>query len=141
MDLTFRPFTVTDYEAVTGLWHRAGIKLTLSDSRHEIARMLDRNPDTCFLASCGDAIIGVVMGSWDGRRGFVHHLAVEPASQRSGVGSAIMAELERRFRVMGVVKMSFLIEQDNTAVVAFYRKLGYELREDLIVMSKALRTT
>ena len=141
MDLSFRPFTISDYDAVTGLWRRAGIKLTLSDTMPEIARMLDRNPDTCFLAVCGESIVGAVLGSWDGRRGFVHHLAVEPAFQRSGAGTAIMAELERRFRVMGVVKITFLIEQDNTAVVSFYRKLGYELRQDLIVMSKALRTT
>jgi ribosomal protein S18 acetylase RimI-like enzyme len=140
VETTFRPFTIYDLEDVRQLWKRAGIKLTLSDTRPEIARMLARNPNTCFVAVKGQTIVAAAMGSWDGRRGFVHHLAVEPEFQRSGLGRAVMAELERRFRGMGVVKITFLVENDNLAVLEFYRKLGYEVRSDLTAVSKTLRT-
>ena len=48
MDLSFRPFTISDYDAVTGLWRRAGIKLTLSDTMPEIARMLRLSEKTVY---------------------------------------------------------------------------------------------
>ena len=138
--LQFRPLTIEDYDEVSVLWKRAGIKLTLSDTKPEIEKLLIRNPQTCFVALKGIKIISAVCGSWDGRRGFVHHLAVLPEYQGKGIGREMMAEVERRFNAAGIVKMTFLVEQDNLEVVAFYRKLGYEVREDLIALSKTLRT-
>ncbi|MFA4986015.1 MAG: GNAT family N-acetyltransferase [Candidatus Brocadiia bacterium] len=137
--LLFRPFTPQDYDEVTALWSTAGIKLTLSDSRPEIEKMLARNPGTCFVALSDGSIIGAVMGSWDGRRGFVHHLAIRPEVQGTGAGKAMMKELERRFESMGVVKITFLVESDNEKVLGFYEKLGYSVRGDLIAVSKTLR--
>ncbi|GAB4158429.1 MAG: GNAT family N-acetyltransferase [Planctomycetota bacterium] len=139
MNVSFKEFTIHHYDEVRQLWSRAGIKLTLSDEKNEIARMLQRNPDTCFIAEANGKVVAAVMGSWDGRRGFVHHLAVEPSFQRRGLGRAMMAELERRFRIMDVVKITFLVENDNLAVLDFYRKLGYSVRDDLTAVSKTLR--
>ena len=138
-NLAFRSFEIDDYDAVTALWRSAGIKLTLSDEKPEIEQMLLRNPDLCFVTKVRERIVGVVMGAFDGRRGFVHHLAVSPEHQRHGVGKAIMTELERRFRKMNVVKITFLIETDNLQVLDFYLKLGYTKRDDLIAVSKTLR--
>ncbi|MDZ7816609.1 MAG: GNAT family N-acetyltransferase [Planctomycetota bacterium] len=140
MKVKFRKFTISDYPAVRSLWKRAGIKLTLSDERSEIARMLKRNPFTCFLAELDGELVGAVMGSWDGRRGFVHHLAVEPEYHLRGIGRAMMEQLEKRFAEMEVVKITFLVENDNIGVVDFYRRLGYVLRDDLTALSKTLRT-
>ena len=137
--LVFRPFTIDDFEDVTALWVRAGIRLTLSDEFPEIEKMLVRNPDTCFLGCSEGHIVAAVMGSWDGRRGFVHHLAIEPRLHGRGFGRLMLSELERRFREMNVVKMTFFIEKSNIDVVKFYEKLGYILREDLVAMSKTLR--
>lgn len=78
------------------------------------------------------------MGGFDGRRGLVHHLAVTAEHRGEGLGKALMAELDRRFRELGLEKYSFWIEADNTEVIKFYQHLGYELR-DLITMSKTLR--
>jgi len=137
--MRIREFLPSDYDAVRALWERCDLTLSLSDEREEVERMLRRNPGTCLVAEEDGAVIGAVMGGWDGRRGFVHHLAVEPGRRRRGVGRALMAELERRFRDMGVVKITFFIERRNRGVTEFYRRLGYEMRDDIRPMSKTLR--
>ena len=77
------------------------------------------------------------MGSYDGRRGWVNHLAVAPERQGQGLGAAIMAELERRLVTKGCEKVNLLIEPDNAGVQAFYEKLSYS-RDPLIFMEKWL---
>jgi ribosomal protein S18 acetylase RimI-like enzyme len=46
--------------------------------------------------------------------------------------------LEEEFRSMGVVKLSFWVKRNNIGVVEFYNKAGYELRDDIVTMSKVL---
>jgi ribosomal protein S18 acetylase RimI-like enzyme len=66
-----------------------------------------------------------VMGAYDGRRGWVYHLAIAPAQQRRGVGTAMMAALESRMARVGVIKVNLQVRTDNAAVEAFYLGLGY----------------
>jgi ribosomal protein S18 acetylase RimI-like enzyme len=65
------------------------------------------------------------MGAYDGRRGWVYHLAVEPDHQGRGIGRALMAELETRMVAQGVRKLNLQVRADNVEVAAFYEKLGY----------------
>lgn len=127
-----------DLPGLIDLWRRTGITLGLSETIPELVRLLDHNPTTCLVGEVDGRLIGGVMGGFDGRRGIVHHLAVEPEFQGNGFGSALMREIDSRFRNMGVVKYSFWIEKWNTGVIEFYKHTGYELR-DLITMSKTLR--
>ncbi|MEJ2296249.1 MAG: GNAT family N-acetyltransferase [Candidatus Lokiarchaeota archaeon] len=75
------------------------------------------------------------MGGYDGRRGYVHHLAVDPDFQHQGYGRELMDELISRFKVMRVHKIHLFIEKYNLPVVEFYKKLGWEVRDDLVMMS------
>jgi len=80
-----------------------------------------------------------ILGGFDGRRGLVHHLAVLPEYQGKGIGKVLMYKLEETFKKMGVVKINFWVENRNLKVTDFYRKLGYELRDDIVTMSKTFR--
>ena len=80
-------------------------------------------------------VIGVVIGAFDGRRGYVHHLAVSPEFQNKGYGKQLMEELHKRFRNLNVQKVHLFIEKYNADVINFYKKLGWEIRDDLIMMS------
>ena len=56
-----RVMTIDDYEKVYALWmscKNMGFN-NLDDSREGIAKYLKRNPSTCFVAECGDSIVGV----------------------------------------------------------------------------------
>ena len=75
-----RVMTIDDYEKVYSLWmscKNMGFN-NLDDSREGIAKYLRRNPATCFVAECGDSIVGVILSGHDGRRGFIHHLYHTP---------------------------------------------------------------
>jgi len=128
-------FTMESYETVVNLWKKSGINVGSTDTRKEIERMLEHNPNLFLIGKDNDRLISVVMGGFDGRRGYVHHLAVDPDFQRRGYGRMIIDDLIEIFRKMGVHKIHLFIEQYNRDVVEFYRTLGWEIRDDLIMMS------
>jgi len=110
-----------------------------SDTREEILRMYQMNPDLFLVGEVDNQIVAVVMGGFDGRRGIVHHLSVDPNYRNQGYGREIILELERRFNLHGVVKINFWVQTNNLEAVGFYEKIGYCLRPDLVTMSKVLR--
>jgi ribosomal protein S18 acetylase RimI-like enzyme len=138
--VNIRTYRTSDYEAVKNIWESAGLYLSLSDTREELHKMLDKHPELFLIAEAKDVLVGTVLGSFDGRRGYVHHLAVLPEFQNRGIGSALLEILEDKYRKMGVVKIHLFIETVNAEVESYYQKRGWYRRNDLIMMSKTLRT-
>jgi ribosomal protein S18 acetylase RimI-like enzyme len=136
--ITIRPFRTTDFRAVRRVWKAAGLRISPSDSKKELDRTRKRDPDLFLVALQGKAVVGVVLGRFDGRRGWVNHLAVDPRRQSRGIGTALIRELEDRLRAKGCPKVNLHVESDNHEVVAFYEKLGYSQR-GLIYMDKWFR--
>ena len=128
-------FSMKFYDEVIQLWRNAGIGVGSSDSKEELEKMLTRNPDLFLIGKIKDQIIAVVMGGFDGRRGYVHHLAVDPGYQKKGYGREIMMALNEIFRQKGIHKIHLFIERRNKEVIDFYRNLGWGIREDLTMMS------
>ncbi|MFW9773447.1 MAG: GNAT family N-acetyltransferase [Candidatus Heimdallarchaeota archaeon] len=128
-------FTIEDYENVVQLWKKTNLTITSSDSREEVERMLKWNPEFFLICKIDEKIIGVVMGGFDGRRGYVHHLAIDPKYQRKGFGRMLIAELIKKFREKKIHKVHLFIEKRNKDVITFYQKLGWEIRNDLVMMS------
>jgi ribosomal protein S18 acetylase RimI-like enzyme len=128
-------FIMRYYHEIIALWKRSGIDISSSDTRDEIAKMLKRNPDLFLIGKENEKVIAVVMGAFDGRRGYVHHLAIDPDYQKKGYGKTMMDELIEKFQIKKVHKVHLLIEKSNKEVADFYRKLGWEVRDDLIMMS------
>ena len=65
------------------------------------------------------------MGGYEGHRGWINYLAVDPAHRRKGYGRRIMQEVERRIRVKGCPKINLQVRATNDAVIKFYQSLGY----------------
>lgn len=128
-------FSMKLYDEVVQLWKKAGISVGSSDLKEEIEKMLERNPNLFLIGKIKEKIIAVVMGGFDGRRGYVHHLAVDPIHQKKGYGKIMMHDLISDFRRIGVHKIHLFIERQNQAVVDFYSNLGWQMRDDLIMMS------
>jgi ribosomal protein S18 acetylase RimI-like enzyme len=135
--VTIRTFDWPDYEAVVALWQAVGLRLTVSDSRAALAATLDHAADLFVVAEAEGQIIGAVLGTFDGRRGWLHHLAVAPAWQGHGVGRRLVAEVEARLRTHGCAKINLHVEPDNVEVAGFYDRIGY-VRRELVFMEKWL---
>lgn len=130
-----RSFCMEDYDDVVALWEGTGLYLNKSDSREGIERKLERDADAFLVAEDEGAIVGAVMGAYDGRRGWVNHLAVAPAYRGHGLGRQLIEEMELKLKAKGCQKINLLIEPTNASVQEFYQQLGYQRRE-LIYMQK-----
>ncbi|MGG4492556.1 GNAT family acetyltransferase [Brevibacillus reuszeri] len=129
-------FALHQYEEVVDLWQRAGLQLSRSDTVEGLQQKLERDPELFLVAkSESGKIVGAVMGSYDGRRGWVNHLAVDPDYQGQDLGSRLMQELETRLSTLGCEKINLLIEPSNSRVQAFYGRLGFTA-DELIFMEK-----
>ena len=143
LDLTefgIRVMTIDDYEKVYALWmscKNMGFN-NLDDSRDGIAKYLRRNPSTCFVAERGEKIVGVILSGHDGRRGFIHHLAVAEDCRRQGVATELLDCAVSSLAAEGINKVALLVFNRNEAGNAFWEKNGFTRREDLAYRNKAL---
>lgn len=138
--MEIRKMTIGDYEEVYALWMScAGMGLNdLDDSREGIARFLERNPDTCFVAADPE-IVGVILVGNDGRRGYIYHTAVHPQRQRQGIGSGLVEAGVSALRKLGIHKVALVVFARNEAGNEFWERQGFTAREDLVYRNKALR--
>jgi len=136
--MNIRIMTINDYEQVYHLWlNTPNIGLNdIDDSKDGIAKYLTRNPNTCFVSEKDDEIIGVILCGNDGRRGYIHHMAVAQNEQRSGVGTALldaaMSALERE----GITKAALVAFETNKEGNSFWEKQGFTTRPDLVYRNK-----
>ena len=128
-----------DYPQVQNLWSTMdkGVSLGRSDTTEEIQKKLARDPDLFLVAEKDGRLVGAVLGGFDGRRGLVYHLAVEPEERRQGIGSALMDELEARLRQKGCRRYYLLVTWDNPEALQFYERSGAK-RMDLAIFGKDL---
>lgn len=127
---------ISDYPTLIEIWKEAGFKIGKSEEKEEVEKFLNTNPNTSLGIYIDDTLIGCILGGYDGRRGLIHHFAVRKDQQGKGYGKALLEQLMRIFQEQGVVKVSFWVKKNNTQVIPFYQKHGFELRDDLITMSK-----
>lgn len=135
--IAIRPAVAADLPALRDLWERCGLHPSSTDTDEKLAAMIAFCGGLFLAAERDGVVVGSVMASWDGRRGWVNRLAVDPTARGAKLGDRLMAEAERRLRAIGCQKVNLLIEPDNAGVERFYRRLGYE-RDELIFMEKWL---
>jgi ribosomal protein S18 acetylase RimI-like enzyme len=139
-DLKVREFRIEDYDRVMELWAEGGLPLKPQgrDSRENIARQV-KMPNVLFLVAEereGDRVIGTVMATHDGRKGWINRLAVDAALRKRGSGARLVREAERRLEALGMDILACLIEDDNAVSMAVFEKLGYKKHPEIIYFAK-----
>ena len=138
--MKIRNMRLDDYDNVYALWVSCpGMRLNdLDDSREGIAKYLARNPDTCFVAEERGEIVGAILTGHDGRRGYISHTAVSPAHQRQGIGRQLVEAALEALGQEGIHKVCLVAFADNEQGNAFWEKMGFTQRPDLIYRNRAL---
>jgi putative acetyltransferase len=127
-----RLFRIEDYDGVIALWRRTeGVGLNESDTRRAIAAYLRRNPRLSFVAEQDDRIIGAVLCGHDGRRGYLHHLAVSKRHRGCGIGRQLVNTCLAKLRKAGIQKCNIFIFASNAAGMKFWTHTGWSLRTEL----------
>lgn len=138
--LTLRPYAPADEPAVLALWAAGDLLRPQNDPRRDIARKLRVNPEWFLVAeAAAGRLVGVVMAGYEGHRGWLNYLAVDPAHRRAGVGRALVARAEALLRAAGCPKINLQVRPENRAVLAFYARLGWQV-EGAVSLGKRLVT-
>lgn len=135
--MAIRPFREEDTDSVVALWEECGLTRPWNDPRKDIARKLTAQPELFLVLELDGRVAGTAMCGYDGHRGWVHYLAVDPALRGGGHGRELMDEAERLLTELGCPKINLMVRTGNEAVIGFYDSLGYGT-DEVALMSKRL---
>jgi putative acetyltransferase len=139
MNITISQFTMDLYNEVISLWQQCdGIGLSDADSRDNIRAYLNRNQGMSFVASDNGTIVGVILCGHDGRRGYIHHLAVCTEYRRQGLGCRLVEKSLSVLQAAGIQKCHIFIFNNNASGIEFWKDIGWKQRADISVISKII---
>ncbi|MBC2776922.1 GNAT family acetyltransferase [Parasphingopyxis marina] len=118
-----------DRDAVVALWRACGLTRPWNDPVADFDAAIGNATSDILLFRDGDGLVASVMVGFDGHRGWVYYLAVDPARRREGVGRRMMDAAETWLRERGAPKIQLMVRSDNIEAVAFYEALGLERQE------------
>jgi GNAT superfamily N-acetyltransferase len=120
-----RAFRQADGDGLRELWTAVDFRTT-GDDDDGLRTFAKRNPGLFLVAHQGETIVGSAMGGWDGRRGWIYHVAVTPEHRRTGLATQMVRDIEARLRVLGCWKVNVMVRGGNDDGEGFWAALGYE---------------
>jgi len=135
--MRIRPFQAEDEPAVVALWEQCHLTRPWNDPHKDIARKLEIQPELFLVGIENAALVATVMAGYEGHRGWVNYLAVDPAFRGRGFGRALMQRVEELLLELGCPKVSLLVRSPNAEIVEFYRHIGYA-QDDVVSLGKRL---
>ena len=135
-----RELAATDHDRVIALWRRAGlttIRPSGRDAPDAFAREIESGTATVLGAEDADGtLMGVVVATHDGRKGWINRLAIDPERRREGLGRVLVEAAERALEGRGIRVIAALVEGENDASLAFFQAAGYILYPEVRYLSK-----
>ena len=83
-----------------------------------------------YLINEGDdqlQLVAAAMAGYDGHRGWVNYLAVDPKLQGHGFGRDMMVHIEQSLLARGCPKINLQVRETNATVISFYKSIGYQV--------------
>lgn len=123
--MSIRQFAAADTGAVVALWEACGLVRPWNDPHKDIERKLGVQPELFLVVEDESRVIASIMIGYDGHRGWVNYLAVDPRERRKGLGRMLMQRAEAMLLERGCPKINLQVRAGNEAVLEFYRGIGY----------------
>jgi ribosomal protein S18 acetylase RimI-like enzyme len=135
--ITIRPMVEEDIPAALALWQGLpGIGLRDADNPASLARYLRRNPGCSFVAHAKSGeMVGVSLAGHDGRRGYLHHVAVSESVRLQGIGRKLVDRCLAALKLEGIEKVNLWVKAENYAAQVFWNCIGGRERPDLLTVS------
>lgn len=135
--MQIRAYQPKDRDEVIALWRRCGLVHSENDPGKDIDRKLRVRPDLFLVGLLDNRLVAAVMAGYEGHRGWINYLGVDPDLHRRGLGREIVAEAERLLKLEGCAKINLQVRSTNKQVIRFYQRLGYSV-DDVVSMGKRL---
>lgn len=135
--LHIRSFAPSDESAVLALWHRCGLTVPQNNPQQDIAAKSQCQPELFFVGTFLTAVVATAMAGYDGHRGWVYYLAVDPEHRYKGFGRDIIEHVITALRQRGCQKINLQVRTSNTGVLNFYRRLGFK-DDDVVSLGRRL---
>ena len=125
-ELVIREIRVSDGDELRRLWSSVEFRPTGDDDR-SLARLVRRNPGLVLVATEGGRIVGSALGAFDGRRGWLYHVATAESHRRQGIASKLVDRIEAGLADLGCPKVSVSVGEEREAGRAFWQARGYAM--------------
>jgi ribosomal protein S18 acetylase RimI-like enzyme len=138
MHVIIRKMTLKDYDSIIRLWNEGNIPYRPQgrDSRKNIQWQLQQLNCFYFVAEIDKKIIGAIIGTHDGRKGWINRLIVAPSSRKKGIAKRLVEEVEHHLTAIGIDIVACLIEDWNIPSMQVFERLGYSKHDDILYFSK-----
>ena len=138
MDGKIKPLTIEDYDEIIRVWSDAGLpfKPKGRDSRESMAKEMQLEVAMFFGYYDGDRLIGVGIANYDGRRGWINRVAVDPDYRGRGIAGQLIATCEEFLYSIGAIVICALIEDINEPSISAFQKSGYSTMDEIKYFSK-----
>lgn len=130
--MIIRAMQKSDYEAVFKLWCEIkgfGIR-TIDDSKENIDKFLDKNPNLSVIAEIDKKIVGSILCGHDGRTGGFYHVCVAQDYRKKGIAHKMTQYCLNALKKENINKIALIAFKNNDLGNNFWRKYGFTLRED-----------
>ncbi len=133
-----RQLTADDYDGMIALWQRSGLgyRPRGRDAYEAVAKEIKRLETAFFGMFDGDKMIGSIIGTADGRRGWINRLTVDPDYRGRGLAARLLKECEDFLHQLGLKVIAALIEDDNQGSFSAFKKSGYIYNPNVAYYSK-----
>lgn len=135
--MEIRAFREADRQAVIALWQACCLTRPWNDPDKDIDRKLTTQAELFLVGELDGRVIATAMAGFDGHRGSVYYLAVDPDHQHQGYGRDLMAKVEASLLALGCPKLNIAVRSSNDNVLAFYHRLDYS-PDDVVSLGKRL---
>jgi ribosomal protein S18 acetylase RimI-like enzyme len=124
--VVIREIRTIDGDGLRELWREVGFH-SIGDDDRSLARLARRNPGLVLVAAEGSRIVGSALGGWDGRRGWMYHVATAETHRRQGIASRLVTQIETGLHDLDCPKISVMVGEDNAGARAFWAARGYSI--------------
>ena len=120
----------SEYEsAVIELWEKCDLTRPWNNPGLDIERKMKDKPELFLVGLINGKVVASVMGGYEGHRGWVYYLGVEPEQRKRGLAKRMMDAIEERLLEMGCPKINIQVRSGNTGALNFFGKIGYNTEE------------
>jgi len=125
--IVVREYRSRDGDGLRELWAEAGFR-SIGDDDASLRRFAARNPGLLLVATQGPKVVASALGAWDGRRGWIYHVATAASHRRTGLATRLVGQVEAQLRELGARRVNILVHEDNPDGARFWKSVGYAER-------------